>query len=183
MIDPSISPKTVQRYLLPGEKCVIAVRRHWSVLSRPGAAAVAATVLAIAMALYFPAENVVVHLALWPAIAASVLWCGWHFLVWRNDYFFVTDRRVMVTTGVLTRRVLMVPLNQVTELKYERSLVGRVLGHGMLILESSVGEEALKAVEYVPWPDTIYVRMCDLLFEPRQATAKPAEEQAKEPEG
>jgi uncharacterized membrane protein YdbT with pleckstrin-like domain len=165
MLDPSIRPKTVQRYLLPAEKCVIAVRRHWSVLIRPLGAAVAATALAVAMALYFPDENALVHLALWPAIVASALWGAWHFLVWRHDYFFVTDRRVMVTTGVLTRRVLMVPLIKVTELKFQRSLAGRILGHGTLILESDVTEEALKDVEYVPWPDTIYVRMCDLLFE------------------
>ncbi|MDI2127788.1 PH domain-containing protein [Yinghuangia seranimata] len=165
MLDPSIRPQTVQRYLLPAEKCVIAVRRHWSVLLRPIAAAVGGVTLAVAMALYFPDENVVVHLLLWPAIAACAVWMLWHYLVWRHDYFFVTDRRVMVTTGVLTRKVLMLPLSKVTDLKYERSLAGRVLGHGMLLLESSLEEEALSTVEYVPWPDKIYVRMCDLLFE------------------
>ncbi|MCF2533724.1 PH domain-containing protein [Yinghuangia soli] len=165
MLDPSIRPKTVQRYLLPAEKCVIAVRRHWSVLIRPAGAAAGAAALAIAMAMYFPEENAVVHLALWPVVVASVLWCLWHYLVWRHDYFFVTDRRVMVTTGVLTRRVLMVPLDKVTELKFQRSLSGRILGHGTLVLESGVTEDALKDVEYVPWPDTIYVRMCDLMFD------------------
>lgn len=165
MLDPSISPKTVQRYLLPGEKCVVAVRRHWSVLTRPLGAAAAAVGLAIAMALYFPEENAVANLALWPTVAAATLWTAWHVLVWRNDYFFVTDRRVMVTTGVLTRRVLMVPIGKVSELKFQRSLAGRILGHGTLLLESDVTEDALKEVEYVPWPDRIYVRMCDLLFE------------------
>ncbi|UGQ08991.1 PH domain-containing protein [Yinghuangia sp. ASG 101] len=165
MLDPSIKPKTVRRYLLPGEKCLVAVRRHWSVLIRPLSAAVGAAALVIAMALYFPAEHVVVHLLLWPVLVAATLWGAWHVLVWRHDYLFVTDRRVMVTTGVLTRRVLMLSLAKVTELKFQRSLGGRILGHGTLILESDVTEDALKEVEYVPWPDTIYVRMCDLLFE------------------
>lgn len=165
MLDPSIKPKTVQRYLLPGEKCLVAVRRHWSVLMRPLSAAVGAAGLAVAMALYFPSEHVVAHFLLWPVVTAATLWGTWHFLVWRNDYLFVTDRRVMVTTGVLTRRVLMVSLAKVTELKFQRSLGGRILGHGTLILESDVTEDALRDVEYVPWPDTIYVRMCDLLFE------------------
>ncbi|WP_436774386.1 PH domain-containing protein [Yinghuangia sp. YIM S09857] len=165
MLDPSISPKTVQRYLLPAEKCVVAVRRHWSILIRPGAAALGAAVLALAMAWYFPEENAVVHLALWPAVVAAVLWLTWHVLVWRHDYFFVTDRRVIVAHGVLTRHVLMVPLGEVSELKFQRSLSGRILGHGTLLLESDVTEDALKDVQYVPWPDTIYVRMCDLLFD------------------
>lgn len=165
MLDPSIKPKTVQRYLLPGEKCLVAVRRHWSVLARPLSAAVGAAALAIAMALYFPAEHAVAHLLLWPVLVAAALWGTWHFLVWRHDYLFVTDRRVMVTTGVLTRRVLMLSLAKVTELKFQRSLSGRILGHGTLILESDVTEDALKDVDHVPWPDTIYVRMCDLLFE------------------
>src|SRR5262245_10162000 len=103
IVDRSIAHKTVQRYLLPAARCVIAVRRHWSVLIRPLGSAVAAATLAIAMALYFPDENAVVHLALWPAVVAAVLWGTWNFLVWRHDYFFVTDKRVMVTTGVLTR--------------------------------------------------------------------------------
>ncbi|MEU8135949.1 PH domain-containing protein [Streptodolium elevatio] len=168
MLDPSISPKTVQRYLLPAEKCVVAVRRHWSILIRPGAAALGAAALALAMAWYFPEENAVVHLAVWPAVVAAVLWAGWHVMVWRHDYFFVTDRRVMVTHGVLTRRVLMVPLGKVTELKFQRSLSGRILGHGTLILESNVTEDSLKDVQYVPWPDTIYVRMCDLMFDSKE---------------
>ncbi|MGA4545815.1 PH domain-containing protein [Uniformispora flossi] len=177
MLDPSIRPKTVQRYLLPGERCAIAVRRHWSVLLRPGSTAFGATALAVLLALYFPDENVVVHLALWPVVAASVLWLTWHYLVWRHDYFFVTDRRVMVTTGVLTRRVLMLPLAEVSELKFERPLAGRILGHGTLVLESEVSEEALQAVEYVPWPDTVYVRMCDLLYPSSASAAKtPASE-------
>jgi hypothetical protein len=167
MLDPSIPPKTVQRYLLPGERCVIAVRRHWSVLLRPGASAFGAALLAVAMALYFPEENVVVHLALWPVLVASALWLGWHHLVRRHDYFFVTDRRVMVSTGVLTRRVLMLPLADIAELKFERPAAGRILGYGTLVLESDASEEALQAVEYVPWPDTIYVRICDLLFAPQ----------------
>lgn len=185
MLDPSIRPKTVQRYLLPGERCAIAVRRHWSVLLRPGSTAFGAAALAVALALYFPDENVVVHLALWPVVAASALWLAWHYLVWRHDYFFVTDRRVMVTTGVLTRRVLMLPLAEVSELKFERSLAGRILGHGTLVLESDVSEEALQAVEYVPWPDTIYVRMCDLLYPPNTSTPKtslPRQPAPKKPE-
>ncbi|MDI5982765.1 PH domain-containing protein, partial [Amycolatopsis magusensis] len=44
----------------------------------------------------------------------------------------VTDKRFVMTTGVFTTKVLMMPITKVTDLTYQRTAWGRVLGYGTM---------------------------------------------------
>jgi hypothetical protein len=41
-----------------------------------------------------------------------------------------------MTTGIITTKVLMMPIGKVTDLTYERPLMGRILGYGTMIMEN-----------------------------------------------
>ncbi len=156
----------IERYLLPTETQVIAVRRHRAVLLEP-----ALTTLAGLLVLFW-LDNVLplsmdkartVLLALWLVLAVRLVWLT---LEWRVNWFVVTDRRLLLRSGLVTRRVGMMPLMKVTDMSYARPPIGRILGYGQIVLESAGQDQALHKITFLPDPDELYLEICDLLFGP-----------------
>ena len=58
----------------------------------------------------------------------------------------------------------MMPLGKVTDMSFQRSLLGRMLGYGEFILESAGQDQALATVQYIPYPETLYLEVCSMLF-------------------
>ncbi len=58
----------------------------------------------------------------------------------------------------------MMPLGKVTDLTFERSLGGRMLGYGTLIVESAGQIQALNRIDYMPRPEEIYEALSELVF-------------------
>jgi hypothetical protein len=81
----------------------------------------------------------------------------------------------MLTMGVLTRKIAMIPLGKVTDMSYVRPPVGQLLGYGSFVLESAGQDQAFREVEYVPHPDLLYRRISEELFTPdaRRASDRP----------
>jgi len=151
------------RYLLDGEQIVIAAHQHWAKVAEPVASAVAGLVLVLALDSLLPAS-----LGL-----ANVLWWAWFGLVgraiWRvlerrHDWFVATDKRLILTYGLITRKVAMMPLTKVTDMSYNRSPLGRVLGYGTFVMESAGQDQALHTVGWVADPDRTYRAMCAEIF-------------------
>ena len=156
----------LERYLLPSERRVLAVRRHWSRLAEPAGSTLAALVLLLWADQRLPIGVPLARdllLAGWVLIVARLVWRA---LAWRADWFVVTDRRLLLRTGIVTRKVAMMPLIKVTDMSYERPPVGRVLGYGEIVIESAGHDQALRRIRHLPHPDTLYVEICDLLFGP-----------------
>ena len=80
-------------------------------------------------------------LAGWVALMGRL---AWRVLEWREDWFVVTDRRLLLRTGLVTRRVAMMPLLKVTDMSYARPPAGRVLGYGEIVIESAGRDQALR---------------------------------------
>ncbi|MFF7247547.1 PH domain-containing protein [Embleya sp. NPDC008237] len=162
----TVDPHAIRRYLLPTETCAIAVRRHWAIILRPLAITALGTALLLLLLWYFPAENLAVRYGVWPIGAGLLLWCSGHVLTWRNDYFIVTDKRIILAGGLFAKRVNMMPLTKVTDMSYRRTPGGRILGHGTFVMESAGQDQPLKEVGFVPRPDAVYLKVCDQLFGP-----------------
>jgi len=157
----------IERYLLPTERRVLAVRRHWARLCEPGLSVLAALVVLFWLDHELPLRLSFLRtllLACWVGLAARLVW---RLLEWREDWFVVTDRRVMIRSGLITRRVSMMPLVKVTDLSFSRPPVGRVLGYGEIVIESAGQEQALRRIRHLPDPDELYLEICDLLFGPK----------------
>ena len=102
-----------------------------------------------------------------------VVWLLWLVLlirllyaiyVWLEDYFVVTSQRLLVAKGVLTKSVNMMPLTKVTDMRFERSPWGRLLGYGTFIVESAGQDQALRKIDHLPYPEQLYLEVCGLIF-------------------
>lgn len=159
----------VRKYLSSGEDVLTVQRRHWAVLLGPGALLVGGLLVGVALdAVPLPS------ILAWLVWAAAAGFFGWHFLEWWFGRFVVTDRRFMLVTGLIIRRVAMMPLARVTDMSYLRSPIGRILGYGEFVLESAGQEQALRDVAFVARPDWLYRETCDLLFGPPSSPRRPS---------
>jgi hypothetical protein len=65
----------------------------------------------------------------------------------------------------------MMPIGKVTDLTYERPLMGRILGYGTMIVESAGQIQALNRLEYLPRAEQVYDAISELVFGDKDAQA------------
>ncbi len=161
-------PVSVERYLLPRERAlrVITVRRHPAVLIAPIAEAVIGLIAAFLLTGTLLAGNAPARDIVWIAWIALALNLVWKAVNWAVDYFVVTSQRIMLTSGLLTRKVAMMPLGKVTDMSFQRSASGRLLGYGEFIIESAGQDQALRTVDHIPNPEVLYLDVCEMLWPP-----------------
>jgi membrane protein YdbS with pleckstrin-like domain len=156
------APVAINKYLLPREVQVATVRQHPAVLIPASAVALAGLLIAGLL------TGTVVR-----GLASALIWIAWGFLLlrlvwkicnWAVDYFVVTTERLLLTTGFLTRKVAMMPLGKVQDMSFKRTFPGRLLGYGEFIVESASQDQALRNVEYIPYPEQLYLLVCGMLF-------------------
>jgi membrane protein YdbS with pleckstrin-like domain len=169
-LTPPAGFRGIERYLLPTERRVVAVRRHWARLGEPVLSVLARLVgllwLDHALPLSLPLVGTLL-LAAWIGLAARAVW---RVGQWHEDWFVVTDRRLLVRSGLFTRRLSMMPLIKVTDLSFARPPIGRLLGYGEIVIESAGQDQALRRIRHLPNPDELYLEICDLLFGPKAPT-------------
>lgn len=158
-----LAPREIDEYLLPTERRVIRVRQHWAVMVRHlTQTALFLLVLVLAEA-YLPdhviIDNVAFYLGLVAVLRFTVL-----TILWWIERIVITDKRVMLAEGIITHNVGMMPLSKVTDLTFRRSLGGRILGYGTLIVESAGQIQALNQISYMPRPEEIYEALSELVF-------------------
>jgi uncharacterized membrane protein YdbT with pleckstrin-like domain len=167
----------LDRYLIPGEQRVVVVRRHPAMFARVAAAAFLAVIVALLeTGLSSSASRLV-----WLVALGLVAWLAWRLLEWHANVFIVTNQRVMLITGLTTRRVAMLPLRRVQDMTYKRSPLGRVLGYGEFVIESAGETQGLRRITYVPTPDAIYLEISEVLF--AQARLEPTSTMDTPPRG
>jgi hypothetical protein len=49
-------------------------------------------------------------------------------------------------------------------MSFQRSALGRLLGYGEFIVESASQEQALHTINFLPYPEQLYLEVCGLLF-------------------
>ena len=99
--------------------------------------------------------------AAWGLVFLRLLWAAAN---WAVDYFVITSHRFVETSGLFTRKVAMMPLAKVTDMSFQRSAMGRVFGYGEFIVESADQGQALRSVNFLPYPEQLYLEVCGLLF-------------------
>lgn len=159
-----INSRILERYVLPDERIVVANRHHWARMVEPvGTVVVGFLVVAFVEVKVEPALGNVALLLwwVWFALVARMLWKA---LEWRNEWFVATDKRLLMTYGLITHRVAMMPIRKVTDMNYARSPISRVLGYGQFLLESAGQDQAMREINWVVDPDETYRKLCDTLF-------------------
>ena len=158
-----LEPREIDEYLLPTERRVIRVRMHWASLAKDLIATGLFLLLMVVVQTYFPPSALVDNLTFYLALAA-ILRFTVKVILWWIERIVITDKRVMLSQGIITHRLGMMPLSKVTDLTFERSLDGRLMGYGTIVVESAGQIQALNRIDYVPRPEEIYEALSELIF-------------------
>ena len=159
-VSPAASvPASVSRYLLPHERSVIAVRKYPAELAGPLILVFGGLVAAGELTRRSVRPKIV-----WGAYLSVLLYSLQRAAAWQATYFAVTEVRMIEVSGFMIRKVAMMPLARVTDMSFRRSALGRLLGYGEFIVESAGEEQALRSIDFLPYPDQLYLEVCGLIF-------------------
>jgi len=156
-------------YLFHGEEVVLVVRPHPVVLARR---------------MLLPLVSVALFAAVPTGVTAVILLIlltrfGWDIGLWWVDRYVLTTDRVLSMAGVITKKVVSLPLVKITDLTYKRSILGRLLGYGSLDLESA-GQQDFGRIDFLPDPDHFYRAIMSLALGPRPKPVVVANEEQLE---
>ncbi len=158
-----LAPREIDEYLLPTERRVIRVRQHWAYMSNHMFATALFLLVLVVVQRYLPGnvllDNITFYLGLVGVLRFTVL-----TILWWIERIVITDKRVMLAQGIIVHKVGMMPLGKVTDLTFERSLGGRLMGYGTIIVESAGQIQALNKIEYLPRPEEVYEALSELVF-------------------
>jgi uncharacterized membrane protein YdbT with pleckstrin-like domain len=73
----------------------------------------------------------------------------WNYLKWQTTHYVLTNRRVIIRRGVLSRSGRDIPLTRVNDASFQHGLFDRLLGCGTLTIESA-GEHGQVVLPEVP---------------------------------
>ena len=157
-------PASIYRVLLPHERRVITVRFHPAVLIKPVALALAGLAVAGLLSTIARLDNTDILVVIWLAWLILLIRLLYKIYVWLEDYFVVTSQRLLLATGVVRKSVKMMPLSKVTDMSFNRSAMGRLLGYGTFVVESAGQDQALRTIDHLPYPEQLYLEVCGLIF-------------------
>lgn len=161
---PGWGQLNAERFLLTDETVVFAVRRHAARLVEPVASLTGACVAIMVIDLFLHRDLPALATVFGVALLLLAARLAWKVVQWRYEWFLATNRRLILTSGVITRKVAMMPLQKVTDMSYTQSPLGRVLGYGSFVMESAGRDQALRTVDYVPDADANYRALCQVVF-------------------
>lgn len=153
----------VARYLLPSERAVISIRRHWAVLAGSTLQSIALFAIAVLLARFSNGVGFVRTVAVYFCIFVVLRWL-WKVWEWYREIIVVTDKRLLLMTGIVTRNLAIMPLVKVTDLTFHRSATGLMLGYGKFVVESAGQDQALSTIDFVPRAENTYLQISELLF-------------------
>ena len=168
-------PYELDRYLTPAEKIVFRTRLHYIKIVRPWLLFFVVLLFTGLVGSQYTGRQSNLTGGLFLVVLGFLAYAGWRTFEWYREWFVGTDRRLMLTLGIVTRKIAMIPLGKVTDMRYDRPPLGQILGYGSFVLESAGQEQAFREVRYVPNPDVLYRRISEELFTPdvRRASDRP----------
>jgi uncharacterized membrane protein YdbT with pleckstrin-like domain len=97
-------------------------------------------------------------------VGTVLAWLAVKVVDWSLNYFVVTSHRLILAEGFIVRKVNMMPLAKVTDMSFQRTSAGRILGYGEFIVESAGQDQAMRHLRFLPYPEQLYLEVCGLMF-------------------
>jgi uncharacterized membrane protein YdbT with pleckstrin-like domain len=126
--------------LVPGEDIVMHRHPHWKMLIAP----VLVLLIVVGLGSYLAALVGAQSWSPWVRIVLGVIGLGlivrftlMPLIRWRTTHFVITNRRVLVREGLITRRGTDIPMRRITGVQFRQSLFERLFGVGTLVMESA----------------------------------------------
>jgi uncharacterized membrane protein YdbT with pleckstrin-like domain len=102
----------VENNLIPGEQVVYRAELHWIIF-------------------------------IWPAIFSLILigipWLIAAILQKKTTEMAVTNKRVIIKTGIISRRTIEMNLSKIENIEVNQSLIGRIFGYGIITIVGTGG--------------------------------------------
>jgi membrane protein YdbS with pleckstrin-like domain len=173
-IEPTVSEpsRIVAKYLFDQERYCGEWRRHWIYVARWTAVGVISPFLVGYLVGLIGEKSGALVTAVMVLWAVLLCFVGYKLMDWYYDRFVLTNKRVMVVGGIVTRRVGMMPLARVTDMAYLQSPLGRILNYGTFVLESAGQDQALREIKPLPHPGELYLLFCQEMYEPESNEQK-----------
>lgn len=166
-----VVPAAVNRYLLPGEgwrNGVTTVRQH-PVMLAPASASVVGVLLAGIIAGRTSHGNPALILVVWIIFAFLLLRLVMVVTNWSAQYIAITETTFLLTSGLMTRTIISIPLTDLSGMTLERSTAGRLMGYGAFRIGSdSLGQ---LIINYVPYPEGLYLNIKNLIHTTEEEAA------------
>jgi uncharacterized membrane protein YdbT with pleckstrin-like domain len=136
--------------LMPGETLVLKEHQHWIVMVKPLLLPIAIVVLVALLDAFQAIPRDYRILSTLAAVALLGLWLIVVWVRWNSRSFTITDRRVILDTGVLSRASKVIALDRVQDISTNQSLLGRMLGYGRIEIDSAgaAGAEVLSGLPH-----------------------------------
>ena len=143
---------TSDRSLSEDEHLVLRLHPHWKTLVWPLAAAVVVIVAALVGEVLIPSGSAgtIGRLALAVvAILVLMIWLMVPVLRWRTTVYELTNRRLRMRDGIISRHGRDIPLARINDVSFSKGLLDRLLGSGRLTVESA-GEHGQIVLHDIP---------------------------------
>lgn len=154
----------VQRFLRPGDRQVIIIRRSPAKLINPLFAVIGSLLVVGVLSRTTLQHNGSGILIAWVIWLMFFLHFWWQTTQWFVDYFVATPDRILLVSGFLKRKSSELPVGKVIDLSLRRSFGGRIFGYGELTFETVGQNETLRAVDYAPYPEQLVIELRKTIF-------------------
>jgi uncharacterized membrane protein YdbT with pleckstrin-like domain len=153
------------KLLNDGEHVLVSTRTHVKALLLPAVALIVVAGLAGYLSSLPSGDQAGIwRLVIWVIAGALVLWFSVApFLRWLMRTYTFTNRRLITRNGVLTRRGHDIPLNRISDISYEKSLLDRIFGCGTLVV-SDASELGRVPLHDIPRVEQVQLTVSDELF-------------------
>jgi uncharacterized membrane protein YdbT with pleckstrin-like domain len=138
--------------LTEGEHIVLRLHPHWKTVLRPVLllALIVAAVIAALVFLPVSVDKPAVRLGIGVvAVVLAIVFTAVPFLRWRTTTYELTNRRLRLRSGILTRRGRDFPLARISDVSFSHGVLDRILGCGRLVVESA-GEHGQLVLTEIP---------------------------------
>ena len=169
-------PMTSPSGLSEGEHVVLRLHPHWKTVLRPVLvlALIIAAVLAALILLPSSADKPLVRLGIAVvAVLAAIAWCAVPLLRWRTTSYELTNRRLRLRSGILTRRGRDFPLARISDVSFSHGILDRILGCGRLVVESA-GEHGELVLNEIPHVQDVQAQLFQFVEDEQVRVERPA---------
>jgi uncharacterized membrane protein YdbT with pleckstrin-like domain len=169
-----MGPVATAAGLSEGEHLVLKLHQHWKTVLRP-IFVLAATVLALLVLLLLvaPVRNAAAaRLGLGAvALVVVILFVAVPLLRWRTTSYELTNRRLRLRSGILSRTGRDFPLTRISDVSFAQGLLDRVLGCGRLVVESP-GEQGQLVLTEIPHVQDVQATLFQLVEDEQARLAR-----------
>jgi hypothetical protein len=157
---PAAIPAFVNRFLLPQEALRLQMRQFPIMLAMPLAAALGGLLAAIAVS-EIPGIAAPARFAVWIIVAFLLARLAAAAISWPAYRIVITDRRLLVISGISTVEVTVSPIEDFAAISYKRPLAGRLIGYGTVIINLTSG--AALTFDYMTYSEQIYLELSNFI--------------------